>query len=624
MVRLTKLGEKKIQFLDEDAKAEVQSILFPSLGVRSLLKANDSEGNEMEIEKSSAERVKLTKGNSEMFRVVWHKPRAEFLLCSTNASGQIILPHSTVTNTKRSTITDVRHVSYVCSPWLPTSLQIRDTNGIGKKPSRSNRDLGRKAADIIGAQLGADMGKQERSAQDALNEVLLISGVNGPRILLSQWIPGLSDNLIWELDHVLGGETSLSIARSGAGPAAANSYADRIAAHKTSKTPSVYLYSSGSRVITNKYSPSLESDGTKYAVPKQQEEVALSRLKTRSDSSIRVVELLGVDYKESKLAVTLEPGGCIDSRTKSVASDTKHGKDYCELGEFALSVAGDGSAIFGVELESIDQHLTFVKSIADVKKVSGLGVNASSLCHSLSQIQRRTSEISNALFIRGRNSSIDTNTMNYDVASGVADLLKVMYGEANNGAYMECVSKYVAIIAGQFQPFMKPPEYLDGSDYESRLSSLLGRCIEAHELSPGECIIMGSNGIFLTGKRCDRYEDLISAHVRAKAKERALNVISKRLSQLEEYIFSVSRNKSNGNKPENESVHQALTNAKRVVDLLKNSIFYDFHENENELLPITEIDRRMESPSKYDRYVKKTININQRSQHHLPSKILDA
>ena len=48
--------------------------------------------------------------------------------------------------------------------------------------------------------------------------------------------------------------------------------------------------------------------------------------------------------------MTLEPGGCIDSRTKSVASDTKHGKDYCELGEFALSVAGDGSAIFGVEL----------------------------------------------------------------------------------------------------------------------------------------------------------------------------------------------------------------------------------------------------------------------------------
>ena len=246
-------------------------------------------------------------------------------------------------------------------------------------------------------------------------------------------------------------------------------------------------------------------------------------------------------------------------------------------------------------------------------------MNASSLCHSLSQIQRRTSEISNALFIRGRNSSIDTNTMNYDVASGVADLLKVMYGEANNGAYMECVSKYVAIIAGQFQPFMKPPEYLDGSDYESRLSSLLGRCIEAHELSPGECIIMGSNGIFLAGKRCDRYEDLISAHVRAKAKERALNVISKRLSQLEEYIFSVSRNKSNGNKPENESVHQALTNAKRVVDLLKSSIFYDFHENENELLPITEIDRRMESPSKYDRYVKKSDKY-QSTQPASPSK----
>ena len=99
--------------------------------------------------------------------------------------------------------------------------------------------------------------------------------------------------------------------------------------------------------------------------------------------------------------------------------------------------------------------------------------------------------------------------------------------------------------------------------------------------------------------------DLISAHVRTMAKERALNVISQRLSQLEEYIFSVSRSKSNGNKLKNESVQQALIHAKRVIDLLKNSIFYDFHENENELLPITEIDRRMESPSKYDCYARK-------------------
>ena len=56
--------------------------------------------------------------------------------------------------------------------------------------------------------------------------------------------------------------------------------------------------------------------------------------------------------------------------------------------------------------------------------MSELGVNAIQFVLSLTQIQRRTSEISNALFIRGRNSSIDANTVNYDVASGVADLLK--------------------------------------------------------------------------------------------------------------------------------------------------------------------------------------------------------
>ena len=65
-------------------------------------------------------------------------------------------------------------------------------------------------------------------------------------------------------------------------------------------------------------------------------------------------------------------------------------------------------------------------------------------------------------------------------------------------------------------------------------------------------------------------------------------------------------------------MQQALIHAKRVIDLLK-SIFYDFHENENELLPITEIDRRMESPSKYDRYVKKSDKF-QPAQPASPSK----
>ena len=52
--------------------------------------------------------------------------------------------------------------------------------------------------------------------------------------------------------------------------------------------------------------------------------------------------------------------------------------------------------------------------------------------------------------------------------------------------------------------------------------------------------------------------------------------------------------------------NQTLINIKRVVDLLKSAIFYNFTENAKELLPITEIDKRMESPSKYDRYIKKS------------------
>ena len=131
-------------------------------------------------------------------------------------------------------------------------------------------------------------------------------------------------------------------------------------------------------------------DGTKnshdkYTV-KQADEMASTMSKKRKDKSIRVVELLGVDYKNSKLALTLEP-----CPSTNVSNSTE--KNYCELGEFALNISGDGSTIYGIELESIDQHLTFVKSIMDVKKVSGRGVNALNLCRSLSQLQRRSTEI---------------------------------------------------------------------------------------------------------------------------------------------------------------------------------------------------------------------------------------
>jgi hypothetical protein len=618
LLRLTRLGEKEITVLDDGAKSEVESVLFPSLGIKSLFTKVDDETNnfklsekEYENDLSSIQRVKGAKGTSKMFRVIWHKPRAEFLLCSTDSTGKIILPPSTITNTKRSTITDITHVSYVCSPWLPPSLQIRDTNGIGKKPSKSNREIGRKAADIIGVHLGPKLGRQERTAQDALNEVLLISGVNGPRILLGDWIPGVRDNQIWELDHVLSGETNLSIARSGAGPAGANNYAKRVAAHKTSKTPSVYLYSSGTYVLTCEDAYlNLQPDGgtktsnDKYTV-KQADAITSTMPKMRKDKSIRVVELLGVDYKHSKLAVTLEPGLSTNMRSSTV-------NNCCELGEFALNISGDGSAIYGIELESIDQHLTFVKSITDVKKVSGRGVNALNLCRSLSQLQRRSTEISNSLFLRGGRSpvySTQSGGTAQDLASGISDLMKVIYGESNGMPYTECIPKYAAIIAGQFQPFMKPPEYLDGSDYELRLSSLIGRCVEAHELNPGESIIVGCNGLILTGKRCDRYEDLISRFVRSKAKERALNFVSNRVSQLEEYLFKTVKYGSTDNETRFSKkfgmYNQTLVNVKRVIALLKGSILYNFTDNETELLAITEIDKRMESPSKYDRYVKK-------------------
>ena len=107
--------------------------------------------------------------------------------------------------------------------------------------------------------------------------------------------------------------------------------------------------------------------------------------------------------------MTLEPGGSIDNRTKSSASSIKHEKNIVSWEKFALSVAGDGSAIFGVELESIDQHLTFVKSIADVEKGFWKQCKCIQFVPSLSQIQRRTSEIANALFYPREDSSIDAN-----------------------------------------------------------------------------------------------------------------------------------------------------------------------------------------------------------------------
>ena len=86
---------------------------------------------------------------------------------------------------------------------------------------------------------------------------------------------------------------------------------------------------------------------------------------------------------------------------------------------------------------------------------------------------------------------------------------------------------------------MRPPMYLDGSDYEMRLSSMIGRCIECHELSPGETLILGANGFILSGTRAGRYQDILSKYVRVKAKERVVDVLHSRTAMLEEHVFSL-------------------------------------------------------------------------------------
>ena len=527
LICLTSKAHSKIKMVDLGAREEINSVLFAPLGSKDTFD-----------EAHSAERISKRPSFDLLYRTVWHRPRCEFLLCCVDKGNgnKIILPPHTEANVKRSTITDVSAVSYVCSPWLPPSLQVRDTNGVAKAPENSNREIGQHSADIIGVALGPDKGKQERTAQDALNEVMLVAGVNGPRILLGDWIPGLHENEVLRLDNILCGRTDVGISRAGSGPAAAAVYSETHASHLTSKTSSAALYSSGHRVFsssTNRLqrgmkdanSKNLEGATLPVSPSRRFEEGSNPAVTKSARVGLRVVEMLGTNRKSCKVAVTVEPdkppvGNC----------------DQAELGEFALSVSGkDGCAIYGVELESIDQHVTFVNSSADAKKLKTAGVNVNSLTRAVAQLQKRSTMVSDAMFFRGGTAN---EYASHDASCGIAELRQCLYGTASRRLPVECLPKYVGMIVGQMHPFMRPPMYLDGSDYEMRLSSLIGRCIECHELSPGETLILGANGFLLSGTRAGRYQDILTKYVRAKTKERVVDVLSSRIAMLEEHIFS--------------------------------------------------------------------------------------
>ena len=534
LMQLTAAGKKRLKLVDDSSRAEVESILFAPM-----LSSTLENQPETAMGSNPSKRRRL-------YRTVWHCPRSEFLLCCADAlSGKILLPPAYAASAKRSTITDLNPVSFVCSPWLPPALQIRDSNGAAKAPSNSNRSIGEHAANIIGVQLGPDLGKQERTAQDALNEVLLVSGVNGPQILMGDWIPGLSENEVFLLDEILSCQTAVGMARIGSGPAAANAFSDKNPSQISSKTPSASLYSSGYTTLTSSVYR-LRNDGVSpYDVE-------------QSTSSVRMIEFLGVNRNYAEFACTVEPDHHASSSAEALSTSSIK---RAELGEFALAVSGDGCAIYGVEIESIEQHVAYVKSMAEAKRVSGVGINVIHLSRALAQLQKRSTTVSNALFFRTGGS----NTR--DPACSRAELRQSMYGMCD-GPKASCVPKYVGIVVGQMHPFMRPPMYLDGSDYETRISALIGRCLETHELSPGECILLGESGLLVCGSRTGRYQDILCKHIRAKTKERVVDIVSARVAMMEERVFALK----NQGRELPEAAWGRLERLQRLIELLTHSL----------------------------------------------------
>ena len=203
------------------------------------------------------------------------------------------------------------------------------------------------------------------------------------------------------------------------------------------------------------------------------------------------------------------------------------------LGEMCISCGKDGSVICSAAIDSVDDRIVFAPSSSEASTVGSAGrysgdrtssrapgVSLDKLSKTIAGLQINAMDLLRCVLL-------DNN----DPSSERATYFSTIHGDRRAEP-----CGYVSLLAGSIRPFMKPAQYLDGSEYEIRLIQLIGRVSGgAFDVGLGggaSTLFIGERGTLLVTKRPQRFHASLIEHAQWKSREIALDAMQAQADYL--------------------------------------------------------------------------------------------
>jgi hypothetical protein len=196
------------------------------------------------------------------------------------------------------------------------------------------------------------------------------------------------------------------------------------------------------------------------------------------------------------------------------------------LGEMCFSIGKDGSVVCAAAIDAVDDRIVFAPSSAEASRVGAAGrysgdrtsvgtpgVSLDKLSKTIAGLQINAMDMLRCVLL-------DNN----DPSSERASHFAAVHGDCRAEP-----CGFVSMVAGSIRPFMKPAQYLDGSEYEIRLVQLIGRVSGGAfdvGLGAGACtLFVGERGTLLIAKRPERFHASLIEHAQWKSRDLALDAM---------------------------------------------------------------------------------------------------
>ena len=143
-----------------------------------------------------------------------------------------------------------------------------------------------------------------------------------------------------------------------------------------------------------------------------------------------------------------------------------------QVEHFGVHVSEDGCVLYGLAVEAINDRRSDMVSLDH-------------LCRLVADVITDSSRLMDGLLFRKQKMLMD-----------------VAYNRLSENRL-----KFQIVCARAIVPKLRAKDYLDGGDFENEFRQVVGDVHSAHDITSEDILVIGQNGMFLIGPRCEDYDD---------------------------------------------------------------------------------------------------------------------